>query len=269
MGDTDPLAGCEEKLKRADFHFDSLKSLIGTFFEAKPDSYWVIPEVDVESSRCLGRIRITREPPLNWSVVVGDYVQNLRAVLEHLIWQLVIANGEKPSSGNAFPLFDQEPPQDPCNGERKRWERNVWGVSAEALRFIEFCQPYKALHGPTGHTLSALRLLSNEDKHRTLVPALAAIHRDPDLVSIDLVEFRDIRPPTERVTIHAGRPLKDRSVVFQTPVIITGPNPEVEAKTNLPLDIGFGRKPVPLEGLKQMSEAVAMILRESRRFFGA
>ena len=156
-----------------------------------------------------------------------------------------------------------------ATGERKKWERNVRGVSAEALGFIEFCQPYKALHGPTGHTLSALRLLSNEDKHRTLVPALAAIHGDPEHFSIDLIEVRDIRPPTERVTIHTGRPLKDRDIVFQAPVTIIGSNPEVKAKTKLPLDIGFGRKPVPLEGLKQMSEAVAIVLRESRRFFDA
>lgn len=266
MSSADPLAGCEEKLKRAEFHLHSLKPLIDAFLKEHPDAYRIIPEVDEKTSRYVGRVQIRNEPPLEWSVVVGDALHNLRCVLDHVMRQLVIANGERPTFGNAFPIFDQEPPEDPCNGERQRWDRNVKGISDAALDFVKFCQPYKALDGnPAAHTLAGLRRLSNEDKHRTLIPSLLALHGDPKFFSFDLVEVVNIRPPSDKVQIHAGRPLKDGDVAFHAPVTITGPNPKVKAKYRFPLDIGFGDPPVPLEGLVQMRDLGRIVLDRARQ----
>ncbi len=267
MGEGNPLAGCEAKLERAELHFETLKSHVGLFFEGEPDAYRIVSEVDKETSRLLGRIKIARQPPLKWSVIVGDYIHNLRCVLDHLLRQLVIANGEKPAFGNAFPLFDQEPPESPSNGEREKWERNVRGISEDALRFVKFCQPYNALDGdPAAHTLAGIRRFSNQDKHRAIVPALCAIHGDPELFEIDLFRYQDILRPTGKITVHAGRALKHDDVVFHSPVTITGPNPIVETDGKAAVDIGFGTPPVAMKGLKQMSEAVGMVLRNCRGF---
>lgn len=264
-----PLAGCEEKLKRAEFHFETLKSTVHSFFKAKPKPYVIVTHVDVESSRVLARIRIGTEPPLHWSAIAGDYVQNLRAVLDHLAWQLVIANGEKPGFGNCFPIFDTPPPDDPTHPDRERWERNIKGVSAGARRFIEACQPYKGVDAPDSiNALTALRVLSNEDKHRTLIPMLTAISGPSKLVRIEFFDLVDVEPPSKPVKFHAGSPLKDNDLVFQVPIEITGDSPQVKTKGNLPVDIGFGRNPVPLESLKQMGKAVGLVLVASRRYIG-
>ena len=204
------------------------------------------------------------------SVIVGDYIHNLRCVLDHLLHQLVIANGCEPTRRNAFPLFDQEPPEDRSNRERRTWEAQVKGISVDALRFVKVCQPYEALDGnPAAHTLAGLRRLSNQDKHRTLVPCICAVYGNPELFKIDLVRYEDVLRPTGKITVHAGRPLKDGDVVFHSPVTITGPCPKVETQGQTPVDIGFGSPPVPMKGLKQMSEATGMVLQNCRQFVGA
>lgn len=264
----DPLAGCEEKLERAKAHLKTLEPLIDAFFAEEPEPYRIYTEIDEKTSRYLGRISINREPPLHLSVVVGDILHNLRCVLDHLMRQLVLANGCKPAYSNAFPLFDEEPPDDPCNGERQRWERYVKGIDDEALGFVKFCQPYNALdRNPAGHTLAGLRRLSNEDKHRTLIPGLCAVHTDPKFFKFQLVETINVKPPIEKLQVRAGRPLKDKDLVFHLAVEIIGPDPQVKAKGGVPLDVGFGKPPVPVKGLGQMSEAVEMILGECRRRF--
>lgn len=264
---SDPLAGCEEKLKRAKVHFESLDLVIAEFFESKSDTHRIATEVDIGNSRFVGRVRITDELPLGWSVIVGDLLQNLRSTLDHLVWQLVIANGRKPGFGNSFPVFDKLPPEDASHPERERWEKCIKGVHPDAISFIEFCQPYNGLNQPGPHTLSALRTLSNEDKHRTLVPGLSAVHGDKRHFTLRPVELRHIRPPTEKMQVRAGRPLKDGDLVFEMPVTIIGPNPEVKTEGGVPLDVGFGQPPVPVKGFKQMIEVVELILARCRSDF--
>jgi len=236
--------------------------------QSEPRPYGLMTKVDVESSRYLGRIRVFREPPLPWSAIVGDTVQNLRAALDHLVWVLVRANGHQPSNSNAFPIFDQMPPKKRGHRERERWNRQVHGLHPSVIRFIELCQPYKGPSRPSGHVLAGLRTLSNEDKHRTLLPAFAAIPERTDALKLDVVELRDIEPPLKGGEFRAGRPLKNGDLVFEAPVKIIGPNPEVKLKGNLSLDIGFGRKPVPMKGFVQMGDLVTRILAHSRAFLG-
>lgn len=271
MGGRDPLAGCIAKVERAKAHFDSLYPEINAFLsrerEVKP--YRLVSEVDAAASRNLWRVRIIEEPPIEWSTIVGDYVQNLRAALDYLIWILVRANGHTPGRANAFPIFDVEPPYKSSHGERRKWNRQVAGVHIGVLRFIELCQPYNAADGPQSHVLAALRTLSNEDKHRALLPAFAAIHEDPTKIKLQGLEIRDIKPvPEPKLNVRAGRPLKENDIAMDMPVEITGPNPEVKLKANLTLDVGFGKKPIPLKGLEQMKFVVMLILGQSRRFLG-
>ena len=263
----DPLAGCIAKLERAEAHFESLWPKINAFTQGESKPYRFVSHVDVEASQALWRLQVVEEPPLEWSTIAGDYVQNLRAALDHLIWVLVKANGFKPTNSNAFPIFDVEPPDKSSHGERQRWNRQVYGLHPRVLRFLEVCQPYQGPDGPSAHVLAGLRTLSNEDKHRTLLPTFIAVDENkvPNLRSLD---FHRCKPTIQQINLHAGRPLKHHDVVIDMDVDILGPNPEVELKGNLPLDVGIGRKPIPLKGLEQMSENVARVLLYSRRFLG-
>lgn len=264
----DPLTGCIAKVERAKAHFESLHPKISAFINSEPKPYCFIPEIDVQASKALWRLRVIDEPPPEWSTIAGDYVQNLRAALDHLIWVLVKANGFEPTGGNAFPIFPAKPPDKSSNGERRKWNRQVYGLHPAVLQFLDLCQPYKGPDRPSTHVLAGLQTLSNEDKHRTLLPALIAVD-ERKASKLRGLETRDIeKPDLKTLKVRAGRPLKEHDVVVEMPISITGPNPEVKLKAELALDVGIGRKPVPLKGLEEMGKTVYRILLHSRRFLG-
>ena len=139
-----PLAGCVAKLQRAEAHIDTLHAKIGTFLKGEPVPYGLIPEVDVQASKALWRLRVIEEPPLEWSTITGDYVQNLRAALDHLIWVLVKANGFEPTNSNAFPIFDVKPPDKSSHALQWRGLGNPVEIGTQSRTSIIFSgsQPY-------------------------------------------------------------------------------------------------------------------------------
>jgi hypothetical protein len=262
---SDPLAGCTAKVERAKLHLRSLGDELRPFLDSEPKPYRFFSKVDVESSRYLLRIWILRPLPVEWSLIVGDFVQNLRAALDHLIYQLVRANGQPPTRGNAFPIFDQPPPRKRGHPERERWSAMLKGVHPGVMGLIEFAQPYGGPHGPSRHLLAALRRLSNEDKHRVLLSSYTAIGTPKEPLEIDVIGVRDVRP-LQGGRLYTGYALKNGDLVLEAPVEVTGPNPEVKLKTELPLNVGFGWKPVPLEALLQMGKSVEEIIALARSF---
>ena len=249
------LAGSIAKVDRASTHLDALQQALSPFLHSEPKPYRFVAEVDENTSRYLMRLRIEREIPLELSLIVGDIVQNLRTALDHLVWELVRANGQKPTRENAFPIFDRPPPGEDEHPEQQRWNRNLAGLHPDAVQLIERCQPY---HGPSLRTLAALRRLSNEDKHRVLVSGWTAIH-DAGSFEIDVLRARDVGS-IEAGRIYAGRQLNHGDLVLEAPVQITGPNPDVRPNGELPLDIGFGVKPVFLEDLIGMRDGVGTLV---------
>ncbi len=50
----------------------------------------------------------TPDVPIEWSVRIGEILYNLRSALDHLVWQLVLANGQEPGRDNQFAIVDDE-----------------------------------------------------------------------------------------------------------------------------------------------------------------
>lgn len=48
--------------------------------------------------------RVLHPPPLRLGVIVGDLVHNVRSALDHLVWQLVLANAQQPTRATQFPV---------------------------------------------------------------------------------------------------------------------------------------------------------------------
>jgi hypothetical protein len=55
----------------------------------------------------------------------------------------------------------------------------------------------------------------------------------------------------------AGYALADDDPVLEAPITITGPTPALQISGQLPLDVAFGEALIPMEGLRQMCQAVA------------
>ncbi len=139
----DPLLGCRWKLQQAWRHLQSIDADVGAFL-ARDDV----------------------EPPAYLGVLVGDFLHNLRCVLDHLVWQLVLLNEQEPSYRHQFPITDKP-------GAFAGATDSLRGVATEHQALIEQFQPYHVDGGnPSQHMLAVLRDLSNIDKHRFVHPVL-------------------------------------------------------------------------------------------------
>src|SRR5215212_3239531 len=95
-----PLEGVRLKVIRAAEHLQTLDEENRAYFEGKP--YEVVHERDEERSRHVYRFHVRQPPPLRLSILVGDCFHNIRSSLDHLAWQLVLADGGTPTK-RVFP----------------------------------------------------------------------------------------------------------------------------------------------------------------------
>ncbi len=124
---------------RAKEHAATLSEAIKTWRDKNPNPMRI--EGDDE-----GRVYTLHwmfDPPhaqRDWGCVLGDFVHNLRAALDHLIWQLVLHDHGNPGTSNEFPIFD-----DAVNYGRSS-PRKLRGITNPAvLALVERYQPYNPL----------------------------------------------------------------------------------------------------------------------------
>jgi len=154
-----------KRVERAKHHLNDLNDQIARFLEADP--YPITQEPDPERDGYLFRIHIKAVVPESIGLIFGDFIHNLRASLDNLMFELLGA----PSRGwvMPFPVCSQP-------AEFAKVEPSLRGqVSAKAFRIIESVQPFHAADASDART--RLRLLNdfwNEDKHRTTTPVVLA-----------------------------------------------------------------------------------------------
>jgi hypothetical protein len=251
-----PLNGCRAKLNRADEHFRALDAQIPVFLDSEPHEFR--RHIDAEAGRYSVAVHVKRDPPIEWSVIVGEFVHNLRSALDHLVWQLVILSGNQPvpgPGGNQFPIFTKKP------GDMRRrttlFNRQLRGVHRAMRAAINRIQPYHA--GSSAHLrpLAVLADLSNEDKHQAILPSYAAIPPEAfeEEPTINLVAIRDV-VELESFEVHVNKPLEDGAEILGADIKVTGPNPQVDMEGHLPFDVAFGESMVPMRGILGVRNAV-------------
>ena len=158
------LDGVRLKLARAREHQSTAQATAEAFrdrFRAEP--YPVVSEIDPQTGE--KRWRIDRDlpaPPPELAIIVGDALYNFRSALDHLVWQLVLANGEEPTRDNAFLIAA-------TTQSFGRWaDTRFKGVAAPARAVLDWYQPCFAHHRYWGPDLLLLETLGNIDKHRRL-----------------------------------------------------------------------------------------------------
>ena len=166
--------GINAKVVRADDRLASLKDEMNRFCKELRQSVNREVREDTDEQVWIYRGE-TPKVPLEWSVRIGEILYNLRSALDHLVWQLVLVNGQTPGRHNTFPIVTDESKWD----EEKT--RKLKGISQRDEEMIRRLQPYTG-----GVTLPsfpfdvsafwALHTLCNIDKHRHLI--LAAISLD-------------------------------------------------------------------------------------------
>ena len=184
--------GIFAKIARAGDQASSLKLDIERFCaDIRPS---IVHEVHEDSNEQVWVFRgTTPNVPIGWSIRLGELFYNMRSALDHLVWQLVLANGQRPGRYNAFPIAKNE------NDWRKQKKRKRWalkGLSQRSEDTIRCLQPYT---GGIGFqfdvsAFSKLHTLCNIDKHRHLILAIVGSY------GIDPIVFGHNHPPLQRLS---------------------------------------------------------------------
>lgn len=170
-----PLDGCYAKLERAKKQTDALDRLAKIFLKSKP--YALIDQIDPDTGEYVITLKVHRSHPLNWAVIAGEITHNLRSMLDHFIWQLVLLCGGTPTTHTQFPIVD-----DPDDFSKPRVKLMTEGLDNDALTFIKSLQPYTRWERDRAklttdecsllartHPLFTLRTFSNVEKHQILL----------------------------------------------------------------------------------------------------
>lgn len=158
------LQGVEAKIARAQKHLDLLEGERRKWGKPHSDSAWAtVVQFDHNAGKCEFVWRQHKPTPIEWSVILGEFLYDLRSAMDHVARQLVIANGRKPTGRSEFPIF-----KDPGDFEGRSCPKTQ-GMHAEVKRVMEEMQPFRVLpENPTATTPWLIHDLCNKDKHRLL-----------------------------------------------------------------------------------------------------
>jgi hypothetical protein len=224
-----PLDGCHAKLFRAYEHFGELDADIGRFY--KSETHRIVDEFDEDSGWYRFTLAVDVQPPLRWSVLLGDWLHNLRSALDHLAWELVKHNGGSPGVWTGFPICLTSH----AFLDAKGGQRQLAGMSREARALVERVQPFQG-KVPDYHPLRVLQQLSNSDKHRTVAPVLAIV-RPADAHDEAFTVESNLPPIDQRLINIIGQPLNDGAPLL---ALRFKSKPTIKLRAVIPVQIAFG-----------------------------
>jgi hypothetical protein len=164
------LDGAYAKLDRAAIHLRDMQKRLPPVGEADPKA--IVRELDGDPSKYVFRVKrlpvIDPELPL----IVGDFLTNLRAALDHMAYALSVHDSGRPPVENIhFPIMRYKTTK---SGKPK--PLHVAGIKRKSiLDALESIQP-RSMANPAGHPLNVLNELVNTDKHRLLLVAVCAVN---------------------------------------------------------------------------------------------
>ena len=173
------IDGPQRKLDWAYKHLQHFNAEWKSFLKGEP--YKATPYIDSQTGQELLRIKVNKRPTSDLSLTFGDFVQNLRASLDHLVWDIALSdkNTPAPDDSTEFPIFIME------NAEAIR--KRIKCLPQPVRDAIKGLQPYTAGDRRREHPLWIVRQLSNADKHKRIpivaneVTFLAGTREQPHL----------------------------------------------------------------------------------------
>jgi len=165
-------------------------------------AYTEIRQDDVEARKRRWIVQIDRRPPLiRWGALIGECLFNFRSALDHLVYDLAVANKGHPLPARVeenveFPIFTKRAP------DSEELHKRIGTLKPGAQRLIERMQPYGRKNRAA---LKYLHELQNFDKHRTLHLVVA--------VTTTVTYFGDL----EFDFLNVG-PLKHDDILAEAPI---------------------------------------------------
>ncbi len=231
------------KIERARKQTDALHAVFEGFYESK--SYSIRQELDPHAGE--KRLVFHADPlPLEWSVIIGEIVHDLRSALDHSIYELTCIQDGHPLVRTEFPVFEDEMKYfalekrgnpTPTSGLFK-----IRGIKDEKRRaVIKGLQPFefRKTHPPDQLPIIALvHELNIVDKHRTLHLCRMST------TQLQTRVLRDIHPISMAVVIQR---LEDGTEVARWKPVGNF-NDEVDMESEVSFEIAFGDSVHILDG---------------------
>lgn len=182
--DTSRLTNVYPKINRAREILEFFNFQVVDWKNSEP--YEFVTEKSEDSRKFVLGIRFTNEPNFHfWSLLIGEFLHNLRCALDHSIYQLAFQENEnKPPENYESLMFPITTSSDRFRQSKKS---RLKGLTTNQIGIIENFQPYNTDQNPTDSPLYHLHELNNIDKHRYLHLATLTV-RDPKL---DLSKFEE------------------------------------------------------------------------------
>jgi hypothetical protein len=182
------------QLDRASEHIEAVRAEIVGFTSANPAPLGFRAEPPTSkpdgSVHCVLYATVREDPPRTLAPIIGDAIHNMRSALDYLAYELASPKARK-SRSTQFPIcMDESQFRHPDN------LRKIASITGDGRDLIERLQPYNATDPPRHNPLAILNKLSNRDKHRLLVPCVAAVNTAESWVASDNAEvnFEFIEP---------------------------------------------------------------------------
>jgi hypothetical protein len=198
------------KVRRADVHIAAIGAIIRDWLPTIGQ-----PAASIAEDRLSWAVRLSLPEPApleSLSLAFGDAIHNLRSALDHLVWSYASPDqlDDEARRQLTFPACRAETSWNQNHG---RWLRSV---PPDVVARIKDCQPYnRPASERAADALVGLSALDNQDKHRLLVEAHAAL---TDMAAAHSVEFaseeaagRNVPPD---VTVHQTR-LEDKALLLE------------------------------------------------------
>lgn len=173
------------KLDWAKTQIDALaKSIQGWLLS---DAYSLVEHLEPKTGDQVLEAKITKPPPKEWPLMLGDAVHNLRSALDHIAYKLAVDGHQSKHPGKSIPLGHQRRIMFPIvavsNNPKLSVEEFYAQVVKGQLRYvpdaaaaaIEALQPYKRTPDrPLADPLWVVNEIDIIDKHRKLHTTPAA-----------------------------------------------------------------------------------------------
>ena len=217
------IAPIKAKIERAKEHVRNLDSETRSFIEGS--GYTVVINDEPKTGDRVFTVKVSSEPSLRWGIIVGDVMHNLRSSLDHLAWQLVIANKGKPGKWTGFPIMES------LEEFEAKGLGKIKGASTEAMRLVESLEPYKG----GNNALYALHRLNITDKHRLLITIGA---------TQDSIAFGARTAFDEPIRVHFASyartyPLKDGTVIYRIDSALRN-EPDMDMDPHFHFEVAMG-----------------------------
>ena len=224
------LVGIHAKLGRVEHHISEMTNAADRLCADARQS--IVREVHEDCDEQVWIYRgETPKAPVEWSVIIGEILYNLRSALDQLVWQLVLANGQVPGRHNEFPITK----------DHRRWEETngglLKGISRRHEAMIGYLQPYTGgMNLPFDVSmLGILNDLGNVEKHRhLLVTVIASKGIGPIDFGVDHPELDD---SVERLPLKG---LDFLGKVETGKVLLPFNNPDTAIDASFQIDVCFG-----------------------------